>query len=123
MKAALQYLKQSDVMGIFVSALCIIHCVITPFIVVSLGLTSHAHHPLFSWHGLFLILALTALFFSIKDASKSIKIILWLSFGFMALGMIFEQSGVFFKVLLYLGSIGLIIGHLKNYANHQKTHH
>ncbi len=122
MKAALQYLKQADIIGVIVSGLCIIHCIITPFVVIALGLTSHNHHPLFSWHGLFLICALIALFLSIKGAAKGVKIILWISFICMAVGMIFEHLGGAFKVILYIGSIGLIIGHIKNYLQHHKSH-
>lgn len=123
MRTALQYLKKADILGVVISGLCIIHCIVTPFIVIALGLTSHNHHPIFSWHGIFLMLALLALFLSIKGAEKSIKWILWASFLFMAIGMIFEPYGMFFKVILYIGSLGLIIGHTKNYMHHHTTQH
>lgn len=107
-------LKLADQLGFLVSAVCLIHCMITPFIVVLLGNSIKPHHSFISFHFLFLILALTAVLFVSFKSPNIIKIGLWLSIILMGIGTIYEHQHLLFRVLLYAGSIGLIISHFFN---------
>ncbi|MGF1557111.1 MerC domain-containing protein [Paucihalobacter sp.] len=116
--------KQSDIFGATISGICAIHCTLTPLLFAAkplLQTTVDAHeHASDFWHALdyvFLILSLLAVWYSsVHTNHKTIKWGLWLAWLIFSLGIISEQlhleNGIW---LMYLGSIGLIVTHIKNY--------
>lgn len=111
-------------MGVAVSALCAIHCTLTPLLFAAKPLLEStvdegSRHSLL-WHGLdyiFLILSLLAVWFSSRNTGyKLIALLLWLAWGLFTVGIFAEQcefeAG---KWLMYFGSISLVITHLQNY--------
>lgn len=111
-------------MGIAVSALCAIHCTLTPLLFAAKPLLEGAvnegtAHSLL-WHRLdhfFLILSLVAVWYSARNTRhKMIAFRLWLSWGMLTVGILAEQidfrEG---KWLMYIASISLVITHLQNY--------
>lgn len=116
--------KRSDILGAASSALCIVHCIISPlifavapFIGYSDSVTNHDHGK-GMWDFMdviFLILGLIAVQFT-KVKFGIIKKILWASWFVLAMGLgldrLGSQPGHF---LMYTGSSGLIFTHIINY--------
>lgn len=111
-------------MGIAVSALCAIHCTLTPLLFAAKPLLESAvnegtAHSLL-WHRLdyfFVILSLVAVWYSSRNTRyKLIAFRLWLSWGMLMVGILAEQ--IDFKEgkwLMYIASTALVITHLQNY--------
>ena len=80
-------LKNPDKLGILTSALCLIHCFITPFIYMSFASLKQNELISFSLNGvnvIFIIVSLVAVNRSTKiTTSKIIKPIFWLSWFFL----------------------------------------
>lgn len=114
-------LERSDLFGATISGLCSIHCAITPLFLASQPLLEkHAHgHNHGIWASLdyiFLILSLVAVWYSSRHTSYlKIKWILWISWILFAVGLILEMTGQSSnKLLMYIGSIALIVTHFAN---------
>ncbi|MEL6194130.1 MAG: MerC domain-containing protein [Bacteroidota bacterium] len=121
--------RRADLAGVIASGLCIIHCILTPVIVVSLPFLSHHHgdHYHGHWAGLdtlFVLLSLVAVFFASRDTHRpGIGIALWLSWAAFAAGIILHMYHIEpGEIISYIGSFALIITHLINLRDH-KTHH
>jgi len=107
-----------DKIGIAGSILCLIHCLIAPFIAISgTALASH-------WHGgdsvwrldyIFLIISGAAVYYATRHvADKYLKVFLWLSFFVFSGSLLLESKGEIFHWLSYVGSFMLIAGHFWN---------
>ncbi len=119
--------KKSDLLGIFSSGLCAVHCAITPLFFAAKPLFEQAvDHPRHGdGHGpsgwamldyVFLLLSLLAVWFSTRHTnSRPIKTALWASWACFAVGLVLEmQYLVWGKWLMYAGSIALIAAHMAN---------
>lgn len=122
MKAIRLKLK-SDAIGAIASAICLIHCVATPFLFVSAAslhhTNPHGNSPL--WWGMidvvFLVVSLLAVYWSGKSSSKEwMKYALYISWGFLAIFIIIERliDIHIAEALLYVPAIALIGLHLYN---------
>ncbi len=111
--------KPSDLLGILFSSLCLVHCILAPFIIIALGIVPSHEHSILSWHNIFLVLTLLAVLFSIKHANKYIKIGLIAGFILLCVGTLFESHGTVYKYVLYAGSLSLIFFHILNYFTHK----
>jgi hypothetical protein len=118
----------ADWIGIAASALCTLHCLLTPvvfaakpfLVTVSAG---HSHGPAF-WSFLdyvFLALSLLAIWYAVGHAANSfMKIALWIFWGLFAAGLLMESNEIMMgKWLMYAGSFALIMLHLVNYHQHK----
>ena len=123
------YLQRSDLFGAVISSLCAVHCTITPlfFVVKPVLETSGARNigSLEFWKYLdfvFLVLSVLAVWYSSRHTNyQRIKWILWISWIFFATGLLLEQIDFFLGLwLMYIGSIALIITHIRNYRYCQK---
>ena len=109
----------SDWLGMASASLCMIHCLLTPFLV--LGASQIAW-----WHditGLFLVLSAVAVWLSTRQGTHTgIKTLIWVSFALLALCVIGEAYWEPFHEISYLASLGLVIGHLWNHARSGHRH-
>lgn len=120
--------SRSDLFGAFASGLCLIHCALTPLLFAARPMIDsaidahgygHTHGPVFWWMFDFVFLGLSfiAVYFSTRQSGhKLYKTLLWLFFVVFAAGLLSElvhfEMGIW---LMYTGSIGLVITHIKNY--------
>jgi hypothetical protein len=101
----------SDYIGIASASLCVVHCVITPFLI--LFFTNTVWWEKFSYF--FLLLSFISAF-QATEHSKNRKILslIWCSFALLAIGIIFEDDFPKLEIISYLASLCLIIGHILN---------
>jgi len=108
-----------DILGISSATICLVHCLVFPLLtILPLGIS---HNPFidlfFATMGLFAILKI------INKSSLLISTVLIIS---MALIWISVLAEVFLDIhldLIFVGGIGMIIGHLLNYKMHKNNNH
>lgn len=120
----------SNSLGVVASALCMVHCAVTPFlfalhpVMENWAAThdhahAHSHGSLFweSFDYLFLVLSLVAVWFSVRHShNKALKGILWMAWGVLTFGLLIELQGIAWgQYIMYVGSAALIIAHIQNY--------
>lgn len=107
----------SDVIGISSATLCVIHCLITPILMVLLSQITW-------WHEFSYFFLLISFFAAYESSKKSITnpylYLIWVSFFVLLISVIFEEDFSYLHELSYLASAGLIIGHILN-IKHCKT--
>nr|WP_294786137.1 MerC domain-containing protein [uncultured Flavobacterium sp.] len=108
-----------DILGISSATLCLVHCLIFPLItILPLGLS---HNPIvdliFASIGSFAILKIT------KKSSLLVSSILIVSMSLIWISILTDLILEIHLDLLYVGGIGMIIGHLINYKLHRKHNH
>ena len=114
-------LKNSDNLGVLSSTLCLIHCLITPFIYISFAsLFSQNEFLSFPWKGInlvFIVVSLVAVNRSTKKTtSKIIKPIFWFSWCFLFF-VLFNEEVKFIELpeaLSYISAINLAGTHIYN---------
>lgn len=117
----------SDYLGIASATICLIHCLAGP---VVLGATAHAHdghaaHWLADhrWDYFFLLLGLAAVWYSARHtAHRAMKVLLWLTYAFLAASILLETQAWIFRYLVYGASAGLIVAHLLNLRQMLRRH-
>lgn len=105
----------SDFLGMFSSFLCLIHCLALPMLVVFSGeaLKNIEHLEFLDW--IFAAISLYTAYDSIKKTkSKSLKISFIIGWIFFITGVFFHESEIL-SYSLHLGSLILIISHIRNY--------
>lgn len=107
--------KNFDLLGISSAGICLVHCLVFPLLTVIPFGFSHNHYIdlLFALIGLYAILRIKNL-----NENKNIKYILWTSISLIFLSVSLDILFHFHSPLIYLGAIGLIIGHLLNFKKH-----
>ena len=117
-----------DIFGASVSALCAIHCTLTPLFFAAkpfLDTAEHHHGHGGAWRGsldyIFLVLSVVAVWYSSRQTSHpTYKWMLWAAWGLFAVGLLLEPLELWFiKGLMYLGSAALVVIHLQNYRHCQ----
>jgi len=108
-----------DILGISSATICLVHCLVFPLLtILPLGLS---HNPiidlLFATIGLFAILKI------IKKSSLLISAILIISMALIWINVLTELFLDIHLDLIFIGGIGMIIGHLLNYKMHKKSNH
>ncbi len=113
--------NNSDAVGILASGLCLVHCLLTPFVFVAhSGITMIEDGQAFWWKSLdliFLVLSYFAIRRSIRTTSKpSIKYAFWASWLFLVGIIINEKLEVIPlpEEMIYIGSLSLVILHFYN---------
>jgi hypothetical protein len=106
-----------DILGISSATICLVHCLVFPLLtILPLGLS---HNPFIDL--IFAAMGLFAIFKIINKSSLLISTILVIS---MALIWISVLSELFLEIhldLIFIGGIGMIIGHFLNYKNHKQS--
>ena len=108
-----------DILGISSATICLVHCLVFPLLtILPLGLN---HNPiidlLFATIGLFAILKI------IKKSSLLISAILIISMALIWISVLTELFLDIHLDLIFIGGIGMIIGHLLNYKMHKNSNH
>jgi hypothetical protein len=105
--------SKSDIVGIISSSICVVHCILTPFIVVILPNCIKENYEDINY--LFLVLGFISMLLSVKSTKlnlvKYLLIYFWLQ---LCLSIFLEERSVFFSLLMYFSAFGLIIGHILN---------
>jgi MFS family permease len=118
-----QKTKNSDWMGMAASLACLIHCtagsfalILQPFIGGAIALHKPGDQHPSGWHIVFFILALLAVWYaSHTTRSKQIRIALWSSLAAFGIGAFSgHDHHLLSGILLYGGSIGLVVAHYFN---------
>ncbi|MGD1842847.1 MAG: MerC domain-containing protein [Thermonemataceae bacterium] len=113
--------SKSDLLGAFISGLCLIHCLATPFLFVAQAGLTHHHTKGPWWWGtidiVLLILSFAAIYWSVKHTSKPwvkyLFVISWLSLSFIIFNEKLEIAH-FPEEIIYIPTLSLIILHLYN---------
>jgi hypothetical protein len=121
-----------DRLGISVSGICAIHCLVVPVFISTLPLWSFANF-LHNWlHPVFVLLLIPVVYFAARRShfDRTITIILYGGLSFVVIGWLFGHywlGFVFESTMTLLGSGMLIAGHWFNYSHHRvcsnKKHH
>ena len=99
-------LINSDTFGVLACALCVIHCIATPFIIITYNysITEHITAPIW-WKNLdyiFLIISFFMVYFSTQTTTKGlIKYLFWSSWVLL-FGMIMNEKGGLFPIPEYI---------------------
>lgn len=123
MKTALLRQK-ADYVGITGSILCIIHCLVTPLLVMTSTLLNHdtLRIGFLSLDYLFIGVNIVAVWSASRHTSRRIAIALWSFLILFATGLLLEDVHEGFAYLAYAASLGLVITHLTN-IRYCRTHH
>ena len=117
--------RKADYIGITGSVLCIIHCLITPILLLTSSVfqNSTLRVGYLSLDYVFIGVNIVAVYFATRHyAAPAIKRGLW---GFLALftvALLLEDVAPFFEYLAYAASAGLVITHLINIKQHKLSH-
>jgi hypothetical protein len=112
--------NKADLVGISGSVLCLVHCLLSPALLLGSSLANeHTHHV----HGdgltqldwIFVLINGLAVYYATKGhRSPSLRLFMWLSFSLFALSLLLENLHPFFAWAGYIGSGLLIAGHVYN---------
>lgn len=115
--------NNSDIVGMFASALCFMHCLATPFLfVMQAGLSIGGGVHLW-WDALdilFLVISFSAVYWSAKNTSKR-----WMAYSFWSLWILMSlivtnekvEVGHLEEEAIYLPTLGLVLLHMYNRSN------
>ncbi|CAM4058131.1 MULTISPECIES: MerC domain-containing protein [Flavobacterium] len=111
-----QITKSLDYLGISSATLCLVHCLVLPFIsIIPIGI-SHNHwiDLLFASIGLFAVVKIVK-----TNTLRYIKIILLVAMSIILLSIIYTIITHNHTLFLYVGGIGMIVGHVLNFKRHK----
>ncbi len=111
----------SDNIGMASSSLCLVHCIITPFIFIAQACTVSccADSPTW-WRAIdfiFLVISFAAVYFAAKNTSKKwVKVAFYVLFTFLSIFILNEHAGSLHlpRILLYAPAFLLFALHLYN---------
>lgn len=114
--------SKSDLIGVIASSLCLVHCILTPFIFISqvCAKTCCTNNTSVYWKSIdfiFLILSGISVYYSAKNSAKKLmKVLLWIFWGLLFLILVNEQLEIFTLPLysIYIPGFSLIFLHLFN---------
>lgn len=108
---SMKFQPKSDWLGVASASLCVVHCLLTPFLLLIASSFSWWHEVSY----LFLLISFFAAFEASKHTESRIALrLIWLSFTLLTLCILFEDEFHFLHAMSYLASFGLIGGHLYN---------
>lgn len=111
--------SKSDIVGIIASSICVVHCILTPFIVVLFPFIIKENYEALNY--LFLVIGFISMILSVKSTKlnlvKYLLIYFWIQ---LCLSVILEEKSVIFSLLMYFSAFGLIVSHILNikYCKH-----
>lgn len=109
----------NDILGISAATLCLIHCIAFPLLaIIPFGFSTNAYIDL-----LFVSIAAIVVFKILKsNATNNVKFTLGFSFLMLLIGVLLEILLDLETGLVIVGGLGMIVGHLFNFANHKNQH-
>lgn len=126
------HMSMWDRIGIGVSVVCAIHCLLFPVVVALLPIVPLAGDSYHWVHPLFLLLIVPTVFYAARRSHYDRRILIWLLSGLLlvTLGWLGGHGWGWRwveTVLTLLGSVALVRGHWRNYRHHQactnRSHH
>lgn len=117
--------RKADYIGISGSVLCIIHCLITPILLVSSSFLANdtVRVGYLSLDYIFIGVNIVAVYFATRHfTTPAIKIGLWFFLSVFAVAIILEDVSETFEYLGYAASLGLVLTHLTNIRLHRLRH-
>jgi multidrug transporter EmrE-like cation transporter len=113
--------KNSDFFGVLTCSLCLVHCISTPLILLSLSSLNTKLSISYSWWSnldyLFLIISFLMVYISSQTTRrKSMKYFFWSCWAFLFLVIINEKTGLYelSEYVTYLTAAALSLVHLYN---------
>ncbi|MFH6997808.1 MerC family mercury resistance protein [Flavobacterium sp. FlaQc-57] len=104
-----------DILGISSATVCLVHCLVFPLLtILPLGLS---HNPFIDL--LFAVVGLFAIFKIIKRSNLLTVTILIVSMTLIWISVLSEIILDIHLDLIFIGGIGMIIGHILNYKAHK----
>lgn len=118
--------SKADYIGITGSVLCLIHCLVTPVLLLTSTALQHAA-PLrvgyLSLDYVFIGINAVAVYFATRHfAPIAIKRSLWGFLALFSIALLLEDTAPAFRYLAYAASVGLVITHLVNLRQHRLRH-
>jgi len=117
----LNFTSSSDIIGASASAMCFIHCLVTPFLFVAYSNTVIIENTYPWWWGIldivFLLISLFAVYWSTYNTSKQfVKYTFWTLWILLALIIINEKWEIVHvaEVFIHLTTLGLVFLHFYN---------
>lgn len=117
----LNFTSSSDIIGASASAMCFIHCLVTPFLFVAYSNTVIIENTYPWWWGIldivFLLISLFAVYWSTYNTSKQfIKYTFWTLWILLSLITINEKWEIVHvaEVFIHLTTLGLVFLHFYN---------
>lgn len=108
-----------DILGISSATICLVHCLVFPLLtILPLGLS---HNPFIDL--LFASVGLFAIFKIAKISNLLVSAILIISMTLIWISILSEIFLDIHPKLIYIGGVGMIIGHLFNYKLHKSKNH
>ncbi|SFC33067.1 MerC domain-containing protein [Spirosoma endophyticum] len=117
--------RKADYIGITGSVLCIIHCLITPVLLLTTSLMQDTRLRMgyLSLDYVFIGVNIIAVYFATRHyAPPIIKRSLWGFLGLFTIALLLEDTDPAFEYLAYAASAGLVITHLFNIRQHRVSH-
>ena len=105
-----------DIMGISSATLCLIHCIVFPlFALIPFGFSDdNIVDTFFACIGMFVVSKIL-----MSDARRIIKLILGISIVLIVVSVLLEIAFEINTGLIFVGGIGMIIGHYLNFKSHK----
>ena len=108
-----------DILGISSATICLVHCLVFPLLtILPLGLSHNPFIDLF-----FAVIGWIAVFKIIKKSNLLVATILIISIALIWISILSEIILDIHLDLIFIGGIGMIIGHLLNYKLHKNKNH
>lgn len=112
-------MNRSDLIGIASAALCTVHCLAAPLVLLLFAASDF-------WHTLsyvFLGISFVAVYFATKHThDKKISLLIWGSFALLTISVLLEHQIHAMHYVGYLASAGLIWGHSQNIKQCKVAH-
>ncbi len=116
--------QKSDLLGTYASSLCLIHCILTPFLfIIQTGSTNCCDSIPTWWKSMdfiFLAFSFLAIYWSVKKTVITwVKSALWLSWIALLIVLLNEKLEIYPlpEVVIYIPAIALMVVHLYNRKN------
>lgn len=117
--------RKADYIGITGSVLCIIHCLITPVLLMTTTLIQDEQLRIgyLSLDYVFIGVNIIAVYLATRHyAPPIIKKGLWGFLSLFTIALLLEDVAPAFEYLAYAASAGLVISHLLNIRQHRLSH-
>ncbi|CCH02701.1 hypothetical protein FAES_4702 [Fibrella aestuarina BUZ 2] len=115
---------KADYLGITGSVLCLIHCLVTPVLVMTSTLLSHESLRVgfLSLDYVFIAINIAAVWSAARHTSRVIGRCLWAFLALFVAGLLLESTYESAAYLAYAASLGLVGTHVANIRHCRKTH-
>jgi hypothetical protein len=107
-----------DILGISSATLCLIHCILFPlFALIPFGFSEdYLVDTFFACIGMLVVSKIL-----MSNATSTVKIILGISVILIVLSVLLEIVFDIHSGLIFVGGIGMIIGHILNFKSHKHS--